>query len=82
MPSANQLPTWSGIIPVLNVGSRIDPTGSAKIISQSLFIFLNAFPAPVIVPPVPTPAQKASTLLDNCCKISGPVHLKCAFKLA
>ena len=52
----------------------MDPTGSAKTISQPLLTSFRAFPTPVIVPPVPTPAQKASTLLDYCSNISGPVH--------
>ena len=43
---------------------------------------LSASPAPVIVPPVPTPATRTSTWPSSAARISGPVPVRCASGLA
>ena len=53
--------------------STADALGSTATTRQREFRDLSISPAPVIVPPVPTPATNTSTLPSSASQISGPV---------
>lgn len=56
-----------------SLGEHGEPAGSTATILMSGFFSRRYFPTPVIVPPVPTPAMKRSTLPSVSSHISGPV---------
>ena len=66
--------------PPLNTG---EASGSIATISMLGYFSFNTLPTPDNVPPVPTPAKKASiSLPSNCSTSSGPVVHACTSGLA
>ena len=59
----------------------VELRGSTATTRQSGSRALSTWPAPVMVPPVPTPATKTSTR-SSASRISGPVVRRCASGLA
>ena len=59
--------------PPLPPESTAEAAGSTATISIPSMASLSTWPAPVIVPPVPTPVTKASILPPVASRISGPV---------
>lgn len=57
------------------LGEQGESLGSTPTTRTFSFCSLRYFPAPEIVPPVPTPAMKTSTLPSVSSQISGPVVL-------
>ncbi len=57
-------------LPPLNTG---ESAGSTAAMYTALFFSFKKRPAPVMVPPVPTPATKAATSPQVSRQISGPV---------
>ena len=66
-------------LPPLSTGLSAGST--ATILTFGFLLFRNR-PQPVMVPPVPTPDTKMSTLPAVSSQISGPVVSKCTFGLA
>ena len=62
--------------------ARVDPTGSARMIWAFEPTLFRNCAVPVIVPPEPIPATKASMSPPVCSQISGPVVLTWASALA
>jgi hypothetical protein len=71
-PSTIQLPAAPDL-PSRTRGASTEPTGSASTISTAGFLERRKEPVPASVPPLPTPATKASTRPAICAQISGPV---------
>jgi len=72
IPSTSHEP-GSTFLPSLTSGARIEPTGSARIISHFGLRSFRYLPTPLTVPPEPMPATNASILPSICSQISGPV---------
>ena len=63
----------AGFVPEVPLLSTGEEAGSTATTFTSGFWLLRYSPTPVMVPPVPTPATKISTLPSVSCQISGPV---------
>ena len=66
----------------MTIPARVEPTGSAKMISASEPTLLRNRAVPVMVPPEPMPATSASIRPPVCSQISGPVVFTCASAFA
>ena len=69
---------WMRCGPGLRPDSTAEDCGSTAMICAWGLAALITSPAPVIVPPVPTPATSTSTLPSSARRISGPVPVRCA----
>ena len=88
MPVLSVLGTNPAPIPCILCGpgappeSTAEPVGSTATTLTLGFFDLRYSPAPVMVPPVPIPATRMSTLPSVSSQISGPVVLLCTSGLA